>query len=83
MFKRLVSATILNSIITFRRNSPETKTDPLKFRVNLVQTVLEHGRGVEGIVPGCHSTDKTLPHLIERHFPKRIPPPKRKKFSVY
>jgi hypothetical protein len=66
-------------MIIFRINSPETKTDHLKFRVDLVQALLfEHGSDVERKVPGRHSTDKTVPHLIERHFLERIPPTESK-----
>jgi hypothetical protein len=31
MFRRLLNSTILNSMIIFRKNSPQTKTDHLKF----------------------------------------------------
>jgi hypothetical protein len=71
----LLNATILNFMIIFRKNSPQTKTDHLKFRLDLVQTLLfEHVSGVERKVPGCHCTDKTVPCLTERDFPDRIPP---------
>jgi hypothetical protein len=65
-------------MIICRINSPETKTDHLKF-IDLVQALfLEHGCGVERKVPGRDYTDKTVPHIIERDFSERIPPPKRK-----
>jgi hypothetical protein len=79
MFRRLLNATILNSVIIFRKNLPQTKTDHLKFRVDLVQALLvEHGRGVERKVSGRHSSNKTVPRLIKRHFPERIPPTEKK-----
>jgi hypothetical protein len=63
----------------FRKNLPQTKTDRLKFRVDLVQAlIVEHWSGVERKVSGHHSTDKTVPRLIERHFLERIPPTEKK-----
>ncbi|XP_021918752.1 piggyBac transposable element-derived protein 4-like [Zootermopsis nevadensis] len=79
MFMRLLNATILNSMIICRANSPGIEVEHLKYRVDLVQALLvEHGGGVERNVPGRHSTDKTVPRLIERHFPERIPPTEKK-----
>jgi hypothetical protein len=50
--------------------------------VNLAQAIygllIERESGVEGKVPGRHSTDKTMLRLTERHFTERIPPPERK-----
>jgi hypothetical protein len=52
-----------------RENSLGTKTDHLKYRVNLVQAFLvEHWSGTGTKVPGTHSTDRTLPQLTERYF---------------
>jgi hypothetical protein len=40
--------------------------------------LVQYGGDVERKVPGWHSTDNTLQRLLERHFPKRIPPTERK-----
>jgi hypothetical protein len=79
MFRRLLNATVMNSMIIFMKNSSQTKSDHSKFGVDLVQALLvRHGKGVERKVSGRHSTDETVPHLIERHFPERIPPTEKK-----
>jgi hypothetical protein len=45
----------------------------------MVQSPLvQYGGGVERKVPGWHSMDNTVPRLLERHFPERIPPTERK-----
>ena len=44
MFRRLLNITVLNSMVLYRANSGQTKTDNFKFRVELVQALLtEHG----------------------------------------
>jgi hypothetical protein len=79
MFRRLLSATILNSMVICRANSQGKGIDRLKFRVDMVQALLvQHGAGVERKVPGRHSTDNTVPRLLERHFSERIPSTERK-----
>jgi hypothetical protein len=66
-------------MIICRANSPGIKTDHLKYRKDLEQALLiDHGAGVEKNVQGRHSTEKTVPRLIERHFPGRIPPTEKK-----
>ncbi|XP_068082003.1 piggyBac transposable element-derived protein 4-like [Anabrus simplex] len=84
LFRRLIKVAILNAMIICRRNSPETRIDHLKFRMdvvtilscyNVVQALLvEHSGTFERKVPGRHSSDKNVPRLTERHFPERIPP---------
>jgi hypothetical protein len=60
-------------------NSGQTKTDHLKFRVELVQALLfEHPNESVRKFQGHHSTDKNVPRLVERHFPERIPPTEKK-----
>jgi len=61
-------------------NSGQTKIDHFKFRVELVQALLiEHGSESVRKFQGHHSTDiNLLPQLLERHFPERIPPTKKK-----
>jgi hypothetical protein len=66
-------------MIIFRRYSSVTKTDHLKFRVDLVQALLEHGCDVERKVPGhlllikqCHALLKGI-FLKEFHLLKGRP----------
>jgi len=60
-------------------NSGQTKTDHIKFRVELVQALLiENASGNVRKFQGHHSTDKNVPRLVERHFPERIPPTEKK-----
>jgi hypothetical protein len=62
LFQKLLNATILNSMIICKANSPGIKIDHLKYRVDLVQALfVDHGGRVERKVPGRHSTDKTVP----------------------
>jgi len=71
---RLLNITVLNCMVICCTNSGQTKTDHFKFRVELVQALLTaHGSGSVRKFQGHHSTDKNVPRLLERHFPKRIP----------
>jgi hypothetical protein len=57
MFRRLLSASVLNSMIICRADSQGRLTDHLKFRIDMVQSLLlQHGGGVERKVLVCHST---------------------------
>jgi hypothetical protein len=79
MFRRLLNVTILNCMIISCANSGQSNMDHFKFRVDLVQAILiEHGSEIGRKVQGCHSTDKNVPRLLERHFPERIPPTEKK-----
>jgi hypothetical protein len=79
MFRRLLNTTILNCGVICRANSGQTKTDHLKFRVELVQALLtEHGSESVRNFQGHQSTEKNVPRLIEIHFPKRILPTEKK-----
>jgi hypothetical protein len=69
IFRRLLSATILNSMVICRANSQWKRIDHLKFRTDMVQAPLvQHGGGVQRKVRGRHSMDNTVPRLLERHF---------------
>jgi len=60
-------------------NSGQIKIDHFKFRVELVKALLiEHGSESVRKFQGHHSTDKNVPRLLERHFPERIPPTKKR-----
>jgi len=79
LFMRLLNITVLNCMVICRANSGQTKTDHLKFRVELVQALLtEHGSGSVRKFQGHHSTDKNVLLLLERHFPERIQPTKKR-----
>jgi hypothetical protein len=79
MYRRLLNATILNSMVICKPNTQRKGIDHFKFRVDMVQALLvQHGAGVERKVPRRHSMDNTVPRLLERHFPERIPPTERK-----
>jgi hypothetical protein len=66
-------------MVICRANSRQNKIDYLKFRVELVQALLiEHAIGSVRKFQGHHSTDKNVPRHVERHFPERIPPTKKK-----
>jgi hypothetical protein len=69
MFRRLLNVAILNLC---RANSGQFKMDNFEVRVDLVHALLiEHGSQIERKVQGCHSTDKNVPALLERHFPEK------------
>jgi len=75
LFRRLLNIAVLNFMVICRANSGQTKIDHFKFRVALVQALLnEHPSGSFRKFQGHHSTDKNVPLLVERHFPQRIPP---------
>ena len=79
LFKRLLNTTVLNCMVICRANSGQTKVDHFKFRVELVQALLnEHGRESATKFQGHHSTDKNVPRLLERRFPERTPPTEKK-----
>jgi len=79
LFRRLLSVTVLNSMVICRANSGQTKIDHFKFRVELVQALLiEHQSESVRKFQGHYSTDKNVPQLVERHFPERIPRTKKK-----
>jgi hypothetical protein len=60
-------------------NSRQIKIDHFKFRLELVQALLiEHGSESVRNSQGCHSTDKNVLQLVERHFPERIPSTEKK-----
>jgi hypothetical protein len=53
MFRRLLNATILNSMVICRANLQGKQTEHLKFRTDMVQSPLvQYGGGVERKVPG-------------------------------
>jgi hypothetical protein len=78
LFRRLLNTSILNAMIIYRSNTGKS-IDQLSFRVQLVEELfVKYASAVEHKVPGRHSSDKTVPHLTERHFISKIPPTARK-----
>jgi hypothetical protein len=79
MFRRLLNVIILNCTIICCANSGQSNMENFKFRVDLVQALLnEHGSETERKVQGRHSTNKNVPRLLEIHFPERIQPTEKK-----
>ena len=79
LFGRLLNNTVLNCMEICCANSGQNKIDHFKFRIELVQALLiEHQSGSVRKFQGHYSTDKTVPRLVERHFPERIPPTEKK-----
>ena len=73
LFRRLLNITVLSCTVICCQNSGQTKIDHFKFRVELLQELLiEHQSDSVRKFQGHHSTDKNVPHLVERHFPERI-----------
>jgi hypothetical protein len=71
LFRRLLNTTVLNCMVICHTNSGQTKTDHLKFRVELVQALLiEHGSESVRNFQGHHSTDKNVRDLLEDILPK-------------
>jgi hypothetical protein len=75
LFRRLLNATVLNSLVTDRQNV-EQKVDHLKFRIDLVEGLLMKHSMPRGM--SCHNDgDNTVNRLMECHFP-RISPTEKK-----
>jgi len=75
LFRRLLNATVLNSLVTYRQNV-ERKVDHLKFRIYLVEGLLVKHSMLHGM-SGHHDGDNTVNRLMEHHFP-RISPTEKK-----
>ena len=79
LVRKLLNITVVNCMVICHANSGQTKIDHFKFRVELVQALLiEHQTESVRKFQGRHSTDKNVLHLVERHFPERIPPTEKK-----
>jgi hypothetical protein len=71
MLRILLTGTLLNCMIIYNANWGQPKIYHFKFRVDLILAVLtERGSGGERKVQWCHSIDKNVSWLLERHFPK-------------
>ena len=60
LFRRLLSITVLNCMVICCANSGQTKIDHFKFRIELVQALIEHRSESVRKFQGHHSTDKTV-----------------------
>jgi len=76
LFRRLLNATVLNALTIYRHNVGRN-VDHLKFRIDLIEGLFVK-YAMERKVPGRRGDDNTVRRLIERHFPKRIPPTEKK-----
>ncbi|PNF24933.1 hypothetical protein B7P43_G09365 [Cryptotermes secundus] len=78
LFRRLLNASILNSMIVYRSNTGK-RIQQLSFRIQLTEGLfVKYASAVEHKVPGSHPSDNTVPHLTERHFISKIPPTAKK-----
>jgi hypothetical protein len=76
LFRRLLNAIILNSLITCRKKVCR-KVDHLKFRIDLiVGLVVKYSMQCK--VPGQKGDDNSVNRLTEYHFPQAIPPTEKK-----
>ena len=72
LFKRLLNAAVLNSLIIFKQNTGG-HCEQLYFRIQLVETLFTMFASVRGEnVPGGRSSDNTVSRLTERHFVRRV-----------
>ena len=71
-FKRLFSATVINSLVTHRKNIGQ-EADHLNFRTDVVKGFLVK-YAVQHILSGYHDSGQAETRLTKSHFPRRIPP---------
>ncbi|PNF29055.1 hypothetical protein B7P43_G13906 [Cryptotermes secundus] len=73
LFRRLLNASVLNSLILFRQNT-KTNIEHLSFRILLVEGLFaKYATGETRVTqPGRHASDNTVPRLTERHFLRRL-----------
>jgi hypothetical protein len=75
LFRRVLNATILNSLVIYRQNV-EQKVDHLKFRIDLVEGLLVKHSMLHGM-SGHHDGNNTINRLTECHFPSISPTEKK------
>ena len=74
LFKRLLNAAVLNSLIIFKQNTGR-HCEQFDFRIQLVESLFTTFASVRGKnVPGSRPSDNTVPRLTERHFIRRVTP---------
>ena len=72
LFRRLLNASILNSMIVYRNNK-DKRIQQLSFRIQLIKGLfVKYASAVEHKVPGSHPSDNTVPRLTERHLISKI-----------
>ena len=72
LFRRLLNASILNSMIVYRNNT-DKRIQQLSFRIQLIEGLfVKYASAVEHKVPGSHPSDNTVPRLTERHLISKI-----------
>jgi hypothetical protein len=78
LFRRLQNSTVLNAQILYRENTGK-EIEQLSYRFQLAEGLfVKCGCVDEHKVPGRHSSDNTVPRLVERRFVRRIPPTGKK-----
>ncbi|XP_068085205.1 piggyBac transposable element-derived protein 4-like [Anabrus simplex] len=79
LFKRLLNATVLNSLIIFRQ-ATGTSIEQLSYRIQLVEGLFtKYARtGGERNIQGRRASDNTVPRLQERHFIRKLAPKSEK-----
>jgi len=74
LFRRLLSAAVLSSLVTYWI---EWKHAHLKFRIHLIEGLSVQYSG-QSKVTGHHGADNTIRRLTECHVPRRVPPTEKK-----
>ncbi|XP_023721062.1 piggyBac transposable element-derived protein 4-like [Cryptotermes secundus] len=78
LFRRLLNASILNSMIVYRSNTGK-RIQQLTFIIQLIEGLfVKYVSAVEHKVLGSHPSDNTVARLTERHFISKIPPTVKK-----
>jgi len=71
-FKRLISATVTNSLVTYRKNTGQ-EVDHINFRTDVVKGFLVK-YAAQHVLSGYHDSDQAETRLTKGYFPRRIPP---------
>ena len=80
-FKRLFSATVINSLVTYRKNR-EQEVDHLNFRKDVVKGFLVN-YAVQHVLSGYHDSGQAETWLKKRPFLKKNNPPHKSKVNQY
>jgi hypothetical protein len=78
LFRRLLNASILNSMIVYRSNTDE-RIEQLSFRIQLIEGLfVKNVSAVEHEVLGSRPSDNTIHRQTEIHFISKFPPTAKK-----
>lgn len=77
LFRRLLNATVLNSMIIYRQNTGNP-IEQLAFRVILVEGLFQQFCNTEHKAVGHHATEHVITRLRDRHFIHKVPPSGKK-----